>query len=84
LANTTKNTITTASAILEAAPRPKRDDEDRAQHHARDRIGDLDVDREHVRQQLIAPERDAAENAHHGANQESGAGFIDRHPDLLP
>jgi hypothetical protein len=50
----------------------------------RDRIGDLDVDREHVRQQLIAPERDAAENAHHGANQESGAGFIDRHPDLLP
>lgn len=34
LANTTKNTITTASAILEAALQAERDDEDRAEHHA--------------------------------------------------
>jgi len=61
-----------------------RDHEDRAEHDARDRIGDLDVEAEDVRQQLVAAEQDAADHARDRADQKADDCFFERHRHLLP
>eukprot|EP01022_Parablepharisma_sp_SALTPOND_P019257 TRINITY_DN325_c0_g4_i2.p1 TRINITY_DN325_c0_g4~~TRINITY_DN325_c0_g4_i2.p1 ORF type:complete len:1147 (-),score=388.80 TRINITY_DN325_c0_g4_i2:349-3789(-) len=58
--------------------------EDGTQHHARNRVGDLDVEAEHIREQLVASQDDAGNDTGHRADQETQHGFFQRHQDLGP
>ena len=84
LANTTKNTITNASATFDAEPEAEDHDEDRREHDARDRVDDLDVDREDVGEQPVAAERDADDDAGDRADDEAEQRLLHRHPEMIP
>ncbi len=61
----------------------KRNNEDRTQHDARDGIGDLDIDREHIGEELVATQQDAANDAADRTDKETKRGFLKRYDDLF-
>ena len=72
------------AATFGNVPRPKRDDEDRAEHDARDRVDDLDVRAEHVGEEPVLPERDPEHDAGGGAEEEAEHRLLQGDADVVP